>query len=244
MRLNLVFYAEGGKMPVDYRPYIMSYIKSSLQSTYNDIFDEQYNKDLTKSKSFTLAVVFKDSKISGDEIVFNDEHLSVIFSSFDTSLLLYLYNSFIKKRNVTKRFNKNFAIQLKRLYMVPLKTIEADSVTIKFLSPLLVRQHDRETNKDRYLTFRDPGFDEQLNMCVKNLIEQNNIDYRKEISVKLIPVNAKTALVKNMGLIFNASLGEYTLSGDRQLLNILHKGGLGSRRGQGFGMFYVKGDNS
>ena len=62
MRLNLVFYAEGGKMPVDYRPYIMSYIKSSLQSTYNDIFDEQYNKDLTKSKSFTFAVFLRTQR--------------------------------------------------------------------------------------------------------------------------------------------------------------------------------------
>lgn len=239
MRLNLIFDAPCGRLPIDYRPYIMSYFKAALSQSYAQIFNEQYNKDLLKPKSFTFAVLFKDSKITGEEIEFKGNQFSVIFSSFDNSFLLYLYNALVRKRNQTKNFNQEFAIKLKRIYLSPLPVIKSESVKIKFLSPLLVRQHDKEANKDIYLTFNDADFNNQLNVIVQYFISQNDIAYDKPIKILLIPKKARTTVVKNMDLMFCASIGEFELQGEKELLNILHKSGLGSRRGQGFGMFYV-----
>ncbi|NLC16529.1 MAG: CRISPR-associated endoribonuclease Cas6 [Clostridiales bacterium] len=238
MRLELNFFAPNGVMPVDYRPYFMSYIKSALSKNFKPIFDHVYDKAEPKSKSFTFAVVFKNSKIVNDVIRFDDCRFKLLITSFDHSLILYLYNSFVKERNTKKRFNDDFEIQLKRLFLAPHPIIKQNQIRIKFLSPLLVRVHDAQDNQDRYLTYMDEGFNAQLNQITQRMLQDNKIDCPNP-TIDLRPYQAKTTVVKNMGMAFCANIGEYILSGDTDILNILLKGGMGSRRGQGFGMFYV-----
>lgn len=243
MKLELKFYVKNGVMPIDYRPYIMSYIKAALSKNCKQIFDEVYSKTDPKAKSFTFAVVFKNSKIINDEIHFDDKEFKLIFSSLNHSLILYLYNSLIKTRNTTKRFNDDFEIELKKMFLVPLENITADSVHIKFLSPLLVRQHSAD-NQDRYLTFEEEQFNSQLNIIIRRMLEDNNIVCKQSTEITLKPLKAKTTVIKNMKLAFCANIGEYILSGNPEILNILLRAGMGSRRGEGFGMFYVVKDSS
>ena len=100
---------------------------------------------------------------------------------------------------------------------------------------------DRINNKDIYLDFTASNFNEKLNVVVNNFI-QTLPNYFGEKEIILTPIKAKRTVVKNMKLNFNASFGEFYLQGDVELLNYLLESGLGSRRGEGFGMFTVLND--
>ena len=60
-------------------------------------------------------------------------------------------------------------------------------------------------------------------------------------NIKLKPYNnlARKTVVSFKNILINSSIGEYILEGDSELLNILYKTGIGSRRSEGFGMFEV-----
>ena len=50
---------------------------------------------------------------------------------------------------------------------------------------------------------------------------------------------ARKTVVSFKNILINSSIGEYILEGNSELLNILYKTGIGSRRSEGFGMFEV-----
>ncbi len=148
MKLELRFETGHNFLPTDYRPYFMSYIKSALQHSNKEIYDDVYGKQNIKSKVFTYALVTQNSKITRDIIILKTNEFKILFSSYDHAFILYLYNAFMKNRNITKHFNKDFSVTLRQVYITPLPNIKENQININFLSPLLVRQHDKESNKD------------------------------------------------------------------------------------------------
>lgn len=236
MKLELRFTTQHEIIPIDYRPFIMSFFKGALSKMYSNVFDDLYSKDKISPKSFTFSVYFYDPKIVGKTIGLPTKKFVVTISSYDYSTIMYMYNSLLLKRKQEYKIPLNNTITLNSLNIKENELIDSSEIKIKFISPLLVRK--RENEKDTYLDYTSKDFNNQLNQVVMQFIEtlQEKFD---NTEISLTPIKASRTIVENMGLKFNASYGEFLLKGDKKLLNYLLESGIGSRRGEGFGMFKV-----
>ena len=236
MQLELLYTANDGFVPVDFRPFVMSNFKGALSKLYKDIFEEMYSKDNIKPKSFTFSVYFQKSKMEGNKIILPTKRFKVTISSYDYSTIMYLYNAMLVKRGNTFSAPMKTSVTLTGVNIKDTPDLDKNEVKIQFLSPMLVR--DRSDEKEIYLDYTASDFNEKLNIVVKNFIDTLDTKFENE-KIELIPVQPKRTVVKSMGLLFNSSYGIYILKGDAKLLTYLQNSGIGSRRGEGFGMFRV-----
>lgn len=249
MRIKLHFELENNIIPLDYRIAILSFIKNSLEKNFKESYKEIYeNKAIMKF--FTFSVYLPKPQIERDKILLDRNYFRVDFSIYDNKQFIEFYNSFNSRINKKIEKERTYPLKdnkmkLKNITMANEKVINSERVRIKFLSPLVVRKHEEITikekrkGKDIYLDFNDNDFNEQLNYSVLRLIKDLKLsDMNKNI--KLIHLDtAKKTVVNFKNIFINSSIGEYILSGDIELLNILYKTGIGSRRSEGFGMFEI-----
>jgi CRISPR-associated endoribonuclease Cas6 len=237
MRLILSFKTKHSVIPLDYRPTIISFFKGVLQGKYPSIYEELYTKTQPKIKSYCFSTYFKDVKIIGKTIVCPSCSFTVTVSTGDVSLVVFLYNSLIENKKKTLNIKHDNEITLIYTKIVPEIGIYSDNINITFLSPLVVRDHNKETNIDKYLYYDEDNFFELLNLSIKNICESFNVAYTP---VVITPINAGKTVVYNMGKRLSANTGTYRISGSPEMLNFLYSTGIGSRRGQGFGLFEIK----
>ena len=89
------------------------------------------------------------------------------------------------------------------------------------------------------MDFNDSDFNEQLNYSVTRLIKDLKLNGVNS-NIKLEPCkSARKTVVDFKNVLIHSSIGEYIISGESELLNILYKTGIGSKRSGGFGMFDV-----
>lgn len=256
MRIKLHFELENNIIPKDYRILILSFIKNNLEKNFNESYKEIYGEKPTV-KFFTFSVYLPKPKIEKEKIELDRNYFNVLFSIYDNKQFIEFYNSFNsminkEKENDNKKNKKysyplkNNKMELKNITMVNEKNIMSNRVRIKFLSPLVLRNHKEITiNKKRkgadiYFDFNDSDFNEQINYSVSRLIKDLKLNGVNS-NIKLKPYNnlARKTVVSFKNILINSSIGEYILEGDSELLNILYKTGIGSRRSEGFGMFEV-----
>lgn len=248
MRINLNFELESNIINKEYRLAIISFIKHSLENYSPNTYNALY-KDNTKMKSFTFGVYLPDAEINDENIKLSSKYINITFSIFDNELFIELYNSFNSMINKKYTYNNNsMIITLRKITMQNEKPIKQNRILIKFLSPLILRNHNRETNKDIYLTFKDENFNSLLNQSIERLAKEFNFESSE---IKLTPVRmtddngntiqeeSKTTAVPFKDNLISASFGKFCLEGDITLLNNLYKTGIGSRRSEGFGLFEV-----
>ena len=250
MRIKLHFELENNIIPKDYRILILSFIKNNLEKNFNESYKEIYGEKPTV-KFFTFSVYLPKPKIEKEKIELDRNYFNVLFSIYDNKQFIEFYNSFnsmiIKNENKENSYPlKNNKMELKNITMVNEKIISSNRAVIKFLSPLVLRNHKEITiNKKRkgadiYFDFNDSDFNEQINYSVTRLIKDLKLN-EVNSNIKLKPYNnlARKTVVSFKNILINSSIGEYILEGDSELLNILYKTGIGSRRSEGFGMFEV-----
>ena len=190
MRINLNFELESNIIIKEYRLAIISFIKHALENQYPNTYNALY-KDNTKMKAFTFGVFLPNAKINDSSIEIsktdkNQTYINITFSIFDNELFIELYNSFNSMINKKYTYNNNSMIMtLRKITMLNEKAINKNKVLIKFLSPLILRNHNRETNKDIYLTFKDENFNYILNQSVERISKEFNF---KSSEIKLITV--------------------------------------------------------
>ena len=250
MRIKLHFELENNIIPKDYRILILSFIKNNLEKNFNESYKEIYGEKPTV-KFFTFSVYLPKPKIEKEKIELDRNYFNVLFSIYDNKQFIEFYNSFnsmiIKNENKENSYPlKNNKMELKNITMVNEKNIMSNRIRIKFLSPLVLRNHKekiinkKRKGKDIYFDFNDSDFNEQINYSVSRLIKDLKLNGVNS-NIKLKPYNdlARKTVVSFKNILINSSIGEYILEGDSELLNILYKTGIGSRRSEGFGMFEV-----
>ena len=256
MRIKLHFELENNIIPKDYRILILSFIKNNLEKNFNESYKEIYGEKPTV-KFFTFSVYLPKPKIEKEKIELDRNYFNVLFSIYDNKQFIEFYNSFNsminkEKENDNKKNKKysyplkNNKMELKNITMVNEKNIMSNRIRIKFLSPLVLRNHKekiinkKRKGKDIYFDFNDSDFNEQINYSVSRLIKDLKLNGVNS-NIKLKPYNdlARKTVVSFKNILINSSIGEYILEGDSELLNILYKTGIGSRRSEGFGMFEV-----
>ena len=251
MRIKLHFELENKIIPKDYRILILSFIKHSLEKNFEKSYKEIYESKPIM-KFFTFSVYLPKPKIEKDKIELDKNYFNAVFSIYDNKRFIEFYNSFnsmiIKNSEENKEHSyplKDNKMKLKNITMENEKIITSNRAIIKFLSPLVVRKHEEITinekrkGKDIYLDFNDSDFNEQLNYSVTRLIKDLKLNGVNS-NIKLEPCkSARKTVVDFKNVLIHSSIGEYIISGESELLNILYKTGIGSKRSGGFGMFDV-----
>ena len=144
MRFKFLFTLENEKFPIQYRKSIMSFIKMSLQEYNEETFDNLYHEKDPIMKPYTFSVFFKNPKFQEDSILLEDKKVELNFSIQDYNIAINIYNSFNHHIHNAFPLAQNF-LTLQKISIIPEKQIKTDEIMVKFMSPLVVREHNNET---------------------------------------------------------------------------------------------------
>ena len=233
MRLKLFFNVREKTFPKDYRRVFMSFIKKSLQSYDEILYAKYYKKQDPILKDYTFSVYFGKCKFQ-DFIELENTNLSVFFSTPSYTTGAYFYNAFMNMK--FKDFPvKGNSLKLTKIIKIPEKKIYKNEIIIKTLSPILIREHTKET--DNFYYFDE---DKAIDILKENIKYQYKelFDYKvSDFSIK--PLDIKKTTVLNYNKKIKSNLGIFKITGDKKILEFLYKSGIGSKRSSGFGMVEI-----
>lgn len=235
--INLEIYLKHNKLSNDNNSYI-SFIKASLSNIADGrYFEEYYGGKL--SRPFTFAVRYNKPKFEKNTITVESNKMYISFSTGDTRTGFILYSAFLKQRNKPFNLPLNNSMTVKSVTKNDTKLVKSNNALIKMISPLCLREHNKESNSDRYISVSNENFVEKSkDILVKQLIDAG---FSKSISenIELIPINAKKTVAKHYGCFIECSIGEFMINADRVVINHFLQYGIGSRKSSGFGFAKV-----
>lgn len=236
MRLKLVFELENGKLDIQYRKGIISWIKHAIQFYDENLFQEMYHAN--QKKTFTFAPILSAPKFEKEEIIMQDSQFSVLFSAYNYSHALHLYNSFLGQKFKKFSLFQN-SMTLKQIIMIPETQIATEKITIKMVSPLIVRNHNRETLKDMYYAYNREEFKEYLNINIEEQLQAENLDKYILNGFDIKSIQAKKIVIPVYEKMIECTIGTFQLEGNIKLLDYLYKAGIGAKKAMGFGLFEI-----
>ena len=236
MRFKLNFKLENEILPLQYRKSIISFIKLSLSEYNEQYYKKYYNNKDTIIKPYTFAVFFHNPKFEEDKISIKEKRLELNISIADYKTSIIFYNAFNHQKNKKFSLDKN-SLTLENINMLLEKTIDSEEITIKFMSPLVVRNHSRDN--DYYYSFNDQEFNKILKVNIKQELRITDIPEKLVDNLEINAIKAKKVIVKFYEKKIETSTGIFRIYGDRRLLKYLYDAGIGSKRSSGFGMFQI-----
>lgn len=236
MRLKLIFNLETNILDIQYRKGIISWIKHAIQEYDENLYQEMYQTN--NKKTFTFATILSKPTFNNSEIIMKNNQFSVVFSAYSYSYALHLYNSFLKQKFKKYSLNKN-SMTLTSIIMIPEKEIKEQKMNIKFSSPLVCRNHSKETKKDMYYAFDREEFQKYIRINIEEQLQAENLDKSILNNFEITPIEGKNIVIAVYEKMMECSIGTFELRGDTQLLNYLYKAGIGSKKAMGFGLFEI-----
>lgn len=233
-QLKLEFLTDNNILPSDYRRYIVSFFKKATENYANGFYDNNFNKENNHMKTYTFSTYFPEALITSNNIRLKNNLFVIYFSDSNIKELMHFYNSFLMMKD-KKFLIKNNSITLKNVINIQVKDIQSNEMLIKMTSPLLARFHNDKTNKDQYLLYDNPKFQE----CIKRNIKYSDVNFNLN-NFSIVTLDAKKVMSHSFTPYkLPGSLGYFKLDGDKNLLNYLCLSGIGARCGEGFGKFEV-----
>ncbi len=237
MRIKLFFELENNILDVQYRKSIISWIKHAIQDYDENLFQEIYHGN--QKKTFSWASILSKPVFEKENVILQDNQFSVVFSAYNYSHALHLYNSFLKQKFQKYSLNKN-SMTLINISMIPEKQIITDTITVKMSSPLIVRNHSRETLKDMYYAYDREEFQEYIRINIREQLEAEKLDASLLQDFEIQTVQAKKIVIPVYEKMIECSIGTFSIRGNMKLLDYLYKGGIGAKKAMGFGLFEIQ----
>lgn len=234
MKILLNFRTSNNKITIEYRKVLLSFFKKAL----SEIADSKYYEKFYSSpqrRSFTFAVKLPRPTFSKQEIAIEKNEFQLVFSTGDSMTGFIFMSAFIAQKG--KQFNAPLGniFTLGSVSQIKEKTVASNSALIKMQSPLCLREHNRESNKDTYISVASNEFAEKSQKILKEQLLSENFPEKLADEVSIVPVNAKKTVVYHYGCAIECSIGEFVINADRSIINYFLKSGIGSRKSSGFG---------
>ncbi|MDR1774107.1 MAG: CRISPR-associated endoribonuclease Cas6 [Clostridioides sp.] len=227
MRFSLEVKLENNIIPKDYRRSILSLIKKSLSEFAEGKCFDKFFKD-TIEKDFCFSVCLKVDKFEKESIVLKENKFYINVTTSDEGNIGYiLAQSLLKQKNHKFSIHKN-SFTIERINMKKSKMIKGNSAIFKVFD-LVVRDHNKEKNIDRYFTFDEVGFSERLYEIVRQKALKHNISEEKIKNFKITPIRCKKIIVLNYGINIPVTTGEVLIEADNEILKLLYDTGIGSK---------------
>ncbi|WDV44544.1 CRISPR-associated endoribonuclease Cas6 [Clostridiaceae bacterium M8S5] len=239
MRFKVEMNLEEERFVLDYRPVIISLIKHSL-TEYDDGRHFKTYYDVGKQKNFSFAIDIPNSKFTKDMILVPRKKLYMIFSTDDIGTGIVFFNALSNQKNKPRfRLPMNNSISIKKVITIREDIITNDSVNVIFKSPLCIRRHDKESNKDMYYSYKRKEFDEVIKNVISRQISNAGLSASLLDGFCITPIRCKKTVVRHHSKFIEVSLGVFNLKGNPTLLNYLYSSGIASRKSSGFGLIDI-----
>lgn len=241
VRFKLDFIIDRSELNADYRRCILSFIKNALSNSVNGNLLERFYKD-TNTKDFSWAMIVAKPQFTKEKFQFADNKFSLVFSTDDRMQSgMYLMLAFLNQKNKRYPAEEGNYFTLKNIVQLDQKEIRG--TTVRFVSmpgsSIVVREHDRETNRDTYYSCEDEGYPDKLEQALKTQAEMAGFSEEAVESIKLHCVTGRKVVVKHYGVYLDATIADFTVSGKNEILQCFYQNGVCSRRSSGFGMLEI-----
>lgn len=235
MKILLQFKLKNNKLPIDYRRVILSFFKKALSEIAEGKYYEKYYFK-PERRNFSFAVNLPNPKFSKSEITLGKNEFRITFSTSDKMTGFVFMSAFIKQKG------NNFSAPLGNVFILTNisqigdKTASSSTALVKMLSPLCIREHSRDENKNSYYSVASESFEKKANKIIQEQLIESGFDDERVKCFSIKPLNSKKTVVFHYGDYIECSLGELVLNGDKAIINYLLQSGIGSRKSAGFGL--------
>lgn len=238
-QICLEFLTENNVLPIEMEKILVSFLKKTISEYSLEFFERLFSKDKSILKTYTFSKYLKDARFENGKIILSDSRFLVFFSDSNLVQLIEFYNAFLGQKNKKFSLNQNSMI-LKKVSFVNRVEILENKILVKMASPLIVRRHNSETNKDRYFCYDEEEFQDVVIENLRFFLEK--IDKKFDINnFEIIPIKCKKVIVTSFGMKIQGNIGIFKLTGSKELLNLLYLSGIGVRRSAGNGKFEIIG---
>lgn len=241
MRIELEFDLKKPNIDVDYRRIVLSWIKSCLSICNEGKYLEKYFHG-TVPKDYSFTVVFKSPKFTKEKIYLEEPKIKVLFSADDKNKTGFIFfAAFLSMKNKAFPLSDKNTMTLKSVRQKNETIITNSTVFFQTClgNGLCIRDHNRETNRDRFIVYNDKDFKEKALTILK--VQAKLAGYSDKIleDLDIEPVQCKKVLVYHYNIYVDTSVGIFKMQGNPDVLQYLYKIGLGSKHSAGFGMVNV-----
>lgn len=241
MELVVYFKLDHPYLEKEYQPTFYSFLKQVLDEEDHEKYLELFGKKDAKIKQFCFYICLSHPTFEGELIQLEEPLVEMHIRSYDEIELYQFYNAFLNAFKKNKLFSMNLnQARIMRVKLKSLQKIEENTLYIKLLSPIVVKEHFEESNRITYYTHHDSNFIANLKKVIQNTYEALGYSFSMD-DFELMPVNPKKTVVSIYGIQIPVSIGSYILKGNKDLLNFLYLKGMGNLSGSGFGAFMIIG---
>lgn len=236
MRLILELSLTKTQLSREYRRGIMSYIKNALTKYESGKFYNEFYS-YTSNRNFCFAIQLSNPIIEKDTIHTKDNQIKLVISSSDKKTVFILFNALKSQQHIPFNLPNKNAIILNKIKVISGKKTIGNNAIYKIISPLCVREHNKESNKDYYYSIDNDKFVEMLSSSIlRDLPEE--FKYKVK-DINIMPVDCKKTVVLHYGQYIECTLGCLYIDADNSVLNYIYDNGIGSRRKAGFGLLDI-----
>ena len=239
MRYRFSFQTRADVLPAKYRELMLSFFKNALQSYEEGRYFEHFYGS-GASKKYTFAVRFpSQSKFSGDKIILNERRFDLFFSTADSAEAILFYNAMLTQKRRPYKYGPEDEITLVGIGIETEKVIASSEIICKAAMPIIAREHNRESNKDRYYSVGSERFSEVLMRNIRFQLDAAGFDLSCTESLELEWINPKKTVVRHKDILIECTIGTFRLKGAPQVLTYLYEAGISAKKGFGFGYFNI-----
>lgn len=243
MRFKLEFSTDKPELPIEYRKLILSFIKNALSKSVNGDLLGKYYTD-TNTKDFTWTLIVKRPHFTKEKLEFEGNRFSVIFSAGDRNQTgMYLMLAFLNQKHKKYPTEEGNCITLKSIVQLPQYEIRDNTARFSTMpgSSIIVREHDRATNRDRYYTCIEEGYQDKFEQALRNQALIAGFSEQTVEEIKVRSVTGRKVVVRHYDVYIDASIMEFALSAPSYVLQHFYLQGICGRKSSGFGMIEYMG---
>lgn len=234
MKFEAEFTTKDKRFPLDYRRVFIHFFKSFLTSeNVGKNYDKYYGE--ASPKSFTYAVFFENPKFTKEKIELEGNNIKLIFSTSDEMTGYIFLAGFLSKKNKRVPLEEDNYMTLKTVRRITQQTTQENKVIIKMNSPLVIREHTKEGNKDKYYSVASEEFAVKAEDTIKAQLKADGFNDECLSGFKIKSLTGKKTVAKFYGCYIESTIGTFLLEGEPIVLNHLIESGMGSRKSAGFG---------
>ena len=240
MRMELNFEIKELELKKDNQSVWISFLKKAISGINGGAYFDRYFSG-TNAKDYTFSIILPKPKFSGDSIYLGGNQIKMILSTDDKKKSgLIFFDALIRQKHKIFYLPNGNELVLKNIRILGERLITSNRVLFRTVtgSGLVIREHNKETNKDKFYTFEEEQFQEQAKRVLT--LQAKNAGFSDEIAehIQIKPIQCKKVLIKQYGIYVDATIGILEFQADSELLQYFYQAGAGSRNSV-FGMLDV-----
>lgn len=239
MRFRVDIDVNKTEIPKDYSRMLLSFIKNWINKSNPDFFEKTYGSRASVRKDFTYSAYLGKCKFLFNTIGLEQKKIQMTVSSFDPVLGIELYNALLFGKNRSYSY-KDVELTLRRIDLQHEKMITQDEAVFKTRSSIVVREHNRETNKDWFYSLSE---EKGRQLFLENLkIQLHEVFPNEEGAIADINVEIlrnKEVKVKHYDIEVLSNICVFRIKAKSFINEYLYKAGIGSMKSTGFGMLDI-----